>query len=64
MKKLCLLLASLVVAAPAHADPAPQASETPRVDACPTDIPSVRWGGFVMIPCSAMEHRGLGSGQA
>jgi hypothetical protein len=59
MKKLAVFLAVALLGAPAFAHAAEQASETPRVDACPTPIPSIRWDGNVMIPCIAFEHRGF-----
>ncbi|HEX5238019.1 MAG TPA: hypothetical protein VFW39_06105 [Sphingomicrobium sp.] len=59
MKKLAVLLVIGAMAAPAFAHAAVEASETPRVNACPTVIPSVRWDGNVMIPCLAEEMRGF-----
>lgn len=62
MKKIVTLasvFSVLLLGAPALASPAVQAAETPRVDACPTGIPSVRWGGWVMIPCQAVDMRGF-----
>lgn len=58
MKKILALISILSLAAPAlAAHPAQQASQTPRANCCPTDIPSVRWGAYVMVPCIAMQMR-------